>query len=258
MAEDFKRKLAWGQTGETSIAYWLRKQGYSILPAYDVPLDTGKGPRLYSALASGHDKLVAPDILAILPGEKIQWVEAKRKTRFTWRWTQDVWQTGIDKRHYHDYLHVRKTTGLPLWIMFLHEGSMPSKEDKKNGCPPTCPTGLFAGEICNLEKIVDHEDSYEAKNGREYPMVYWNYEDLLRPTKGKPLATLEEVLACQPDLSIEAESQEEEVILPSGLTSSPAYQGLIKVLERAGKHEEVVKWQKNLARSIAAFRKKRS
>lgn len=184
----FGKALAWGQVGETVIAKWLRRKGYTILPVYDVPLDTGKGPRLYTAYKSGHDALIAPDMLT-MKGTRIQWVEAKRKTCFTWRKyppNASKWQTGIDLRHYEHYLHVREHTGFPLWVMFLHMDSTPSDLDQANGCDPACPTGLFGGEILYLEKHFAHKDGFQ-RDGRRYPMVYWNHEIL------KPLATLSEV-----------------------------------------------------------------
>lgn len=215
---NFRESLLRGQTGETKMAYWLRRaKERSILPVYDIPINTGKGPRFYSALSSGHDQLVAPDMLTIGCG-KIQWVEAKLKSVFSWRrmpcqrYPYARWQTGIDKRHYHDYLHVREVTDIPLWIMFLHESSTPWEKDRKQGCPEMCPTGLFGREITQLEKLVDHEDSYEKASGREYPMVYWNHQDLIQ------LATLEEVLACQPVEQKQTEEYELD-ILELGLPS---------------------------------------
>jgi len=193
---NFEQLLKWGQVGETAIACWIRQQGYSVLPAYDIPLDTGKGPRLYTSFASAYSQLVAPDLLA-MSGEKIQWVEAKRKTRFTWRRIPTGrWQTGIDLRHYHQYLKVKEETHIPLWIMFLHMSSEPSASDLAHGCPPSCPTGLFGNEITYLEENKSHEDSYTSSYGRSYPMVYWDIKHLM--PRNRPLATLEDVLATQP------------------------------------------------------------
>lgn len=186
----FERLLTWGKVGETVIARWLRRRGFTILPVYDVPLDTNKSPRLYTAYKSGYDELIAPDMLT-MKGPRIQWVEAKRKTCFTWRErppNAHKWQTGIDLRHYEHYLQVRQHTGLPLWVMFLHVSSTPSESDLSRGCDPSCPVGLFGHEIYYLEKHFAHKDSFN-RDGRRYPMVYWNYEVL------KPLATLAEVTA---------------------------------------------------------------
>lgn len=184
----FTQLLKWGKVGETSIASWLRRKGYTILPVYDIPLDTGKGPTLFTAFASGLGELVAPDMLTIL-GKRIQWMEAKRKTRFTWRRIPvGRWQTGIDLRHYQHYRHVREHTQLPLWILFLHECSIPSASDLANGCPAECPTGLYGGEINHLKSAVSHEDKFRS-NGRMYPMVYWDMEKL------RKLASLEEVVS---------------------------------------------------------------
>lgn len=186
----FEKTLKWGKVGETAIANWLRRRGYTILPVYDVPLDTNKSPRLYTAYKSGYDELIAPDMLT-MKGMRIQWIEAKRKTRFSWRARYPnarKWQTGIDLRHYEHYLHVREHTNIPLWIMFLHMCAIPSDVDQANGCEPVCPVGLFGHEILYLKNHVAHKDQFQ-RDGRRYPMVYWNYDVL------KPLATLAEVSA---------------------------------------------------------------
>jgi hypothetical protein len=190
----FTQSLSWGQVGETAIACWLRCRGWTILPVYEKVIDTGKGPRMYTAYKSGYGELIAPDMLA-MKGPQIKWVEGKRKAHFTWRWTQGVWQDGIDKRHYQHYLHVREHMKIPLWILFFHDNDQPSADDLANGSPPTSPTGLYGGEIDHLKDMVDHEDKYEAR-GRSYPMVYWNINVL--QLNGRPLATLEEIMRLNP------------------------------------------------------------
>lgn len=185
----FDQTLKWGQTGETAIACWLRRKGWDVLPVYEKVIDTGKGPRVFTAYHSGQSQLVAPDMLAFR-GDRIQWVEGKRKTRFTWRWTKSVWQDGIDVRHYENYLQLRERSPFPLWILFLHEQNRPSEQDLQRGCPLRCPTGLYGNEISYLKAVESHKDAF-PKNGRSYPMVYWNIEHL------KLLATLEDVLASQ-------------------------------------------------------------
>ena len=178
---DFHQQFPIGQLAEMYIRAWFRCRGWSILPVYNVPLDTGKGPRFYAAYSSGLGEIVAPDMLAI-KDKKFQWVEAKRKSRFTWRRLgKDAhhWQTGIDLRHYGHYLKLRDFTEIPLWILFLHADPTPSASDLANDSPKVCPTGLFGGEILTLKERESHRDSYK-KSGRAYPMVYWNKESLLR------------------------------------------------------------------------------
>lgn len=206
MMDSFEQKFQWGRVGETAIAAWLRYLGYSVLPAYDIPLDEGKGPRLYAAFDSGHNQLVVPDILAIHPDiqKGLRWVEAKRKTHFGWYRKFEAWQTGIDARHYEHYLHVREITGLPLWLMFLHVSSIPSASDLAWGSPKECPTGLFIGEIGYLKEHISQRDGY-WKNGRYYEMVYWRHTTL------RCRASLEEILALHPFDDTFSESENDEL-----------------------------------------------
>lgn len=190
MSGNFEQNLQQGRVGEMAIASWLRSKGYSVLSVYDIPLDAEKGPRLYASFASGHDKLIAPDILA-LANEKTRWVEAKYKTKFAYFGMNKAWQTGIDLRHYQHYLHVKETTNLDLWLLFLHTSSLASSDDLYWGSPKECPTGLFGGEISYLQKNEAQQGSYKS-GAHSYPMVYWKHEAL------RKFATLEEMLACQP------------------------------------------------------------
>jgi hypothetical protein len=117
----------------------------------------------------------------------IHWLEAKRKSHFAW-WRQgNRWQTGIDLRHYQHYLHVREVTQMPVWLFFLHVSAIPSAYDLEQGCPSECPTGLFGGEIKYLDTVIAQQGSY-TRNGRSYPMVYWQHKDL------KTIATLKQVM----------------------------------------------------------------
>jgi hypothetical protein len=185
--KSFNDYLSEGRIGEGKIAQWLRRvKNEILLPAYEIEIHSGKGPRLLLK----DFQLVAPDFYAIsIEGTTVlcKWREAKQKTRFTWHWVSKNWQTGIDLRHYEDYLKVRELTQTMVYIMFLHRGNVPSNKDLQNGSPVTCPTGLYCRSIDYLRAHEHHRDSYD-KYGHSYPMVYWN-EKTLGPT----IATLEEV-----------------------------------------------------------------
>ena len=56
VASSFQENLHVGQIGESLIAAWLKSRGNSVLPVYEVEIDTGKGPRVFSP--SG--QIVAP------------------------------------------------------------------------------------------------------------------------------------------------------------------------------------------------------
>jgi len=172
----FDAQLRSGQIGEGYIAMWLRKRGWNVLPVYEKEIDTGKGPRLFMAEASRHKELIAPDLLAIKNGN-FMWVEAKRKTRFSWYGNGNYWVTGIDKRHFSDYLQVRDETGIPIWLMFLHtEGVTWPNDVLRWGAPETCPTGLYGGEIKRLARpdAISHESDRHGPTG----MLYWAYDTL--------------------------------------------------------------------------------
>lgn len=185
----FNDCYAFGRIAEGQIAQWLvRARHYNILPTYQIEIPTGKGPRLFTR----QGELISPDMLATRVLETtldIRWIEAKHKSRFSWyRKSGGAWQTGIDERHYLDYIEVQRRTRIEVFILFLHRCKEPSQDDLKHGSPAECPTGLFCRPLHYLTKHEDHRDKYE-RPGRDYPMVYWNHSDL------KLLATLEEVEA---------------------------------------------------------------
>ena len=158
-----EESLAIGQAGESAIATWLRGKGYSVLPVYEKLFDTGKGPQLYTPGA----ELIAPDLLAFR-GDRVLWIEAKHKTAFSWHRLTGRWVTGIDLRHYGDYLKVDDDSPWPVWLLFLHAGG------QAKDSPPDSPSGLF-GE--RLEYLRQHENHRHENCGRS-GMVYWAHETL--------------------------------------------------------------------------------
>lgn len=169
----FRQSLTFGQAGESDIARWLKQNGYSILPVYEKILDTGKGPQLF--LPDGC--LIAPDMLVFKGNDKTLWIEAKHKTAFTWHRNTKRWTTGIDLRHYEDYLKVDDFSPWPVWLLFLHRGG------QAKDSPPDSPAGLFGNKLEILRKCENHRHDGWA-NG----MVYWGIENL------KKLASLETVI----------------------------------------------------------------
>ena len=114
----------------------------------------------------------------------ITWVEAKHKTVFTWHRLTERWTTGIDKRHYIEYLRVSWRTKFPVWLMFCHRESLPSDIDIRHGCPPECPTGLFGGELFRLVADESHRSQPYDPNRTGFVghgksgMVYWAVDAL--------------------------------------------------------------------------------
>lgn len=163
----FEANLRGGKVGESYIARWLLNRGWSIFPVYEIELHTGKGPRLFLPT----EQLIAPDMLIFKDGTEPRWVEAKHKTAFTWhRNNPSGWTTGIDIRHYMDYLKVNALTPFKVWIFFLHTGG------QAKDSPPNSPSGLFAGRLDYLQRHENHRH----QNGGRAGMVYWRIESLSR------------------------------------------------------------------------------
>lgn len=178
MVGDFRKKLAFGKVAESLIAQWLLTRGNYILPVYEILENQKKGPRLFTSKR----EYIAPDIL--IWGEKgVKWIEAKHKTVFTWHRITKQWTTGIDRRHYRDYVALAKDWApWPIWLLFLHENSEPDKRDKPH-CPLLCPVGLYGGNILSLSNKINHEHDNWGPSG----MVYWAESQLTK------LAALEEM-----------------------------------------------------------------
>jgi hypothetical protein len=174
LRESFSEKLAAGLAGESVIASYYRRKGWDVLPVYEKAFNDHKGPRFFTAAK----ELVAPDLLLMRP-DRFCWIEVKRKTSFTWHRISRRWTTGIDRRHYEDYLEIAKRYP-DLYLLFLHETSF----DRTHPAVP-CPTGLFGGRIDRLQKCVNHQSDNYARG-----MVYWALQSL---TLIAPLEDLEDV-----------------------------------------------------------------
>ena len=161
----FTRQLHYGVSAESAISRWLQGRGWSVMPVYEKLIDEGKGPQIFQA--SG--PLIAPDLF-VFNGQRAMWVEAKHKNAFTWHRITERWATGIDRRHYHDYLQVANSSPWPLWLLFLHDGG------QAKDSPPASPAGLFGNEIAILERCINHQSDNWGRSG----MVYWAYESLRR------------------------------------------------------------------------------
>ena len=174
--ESFADTLARGQIGESLCSQWLVSRGSCVLPVYETELATGKGPRFFTPQGA----LVAPDMF-VLPA--MIWAEAKHKTVFSWHRKTERWVTGIDIKHYRDYLKVEARSGKAVWLLFLHACGQPDARDIEKGCPPAYPTGLFGGRL----KTLAGQENHRHRGGGPSGMVYWAAPPLQK------LATLEEL-----------------------------------------------------------------
>lgn len=177
----FRQQLAHGQVGESIIAVWLReRRGFTVLPVYDIEIETGKGPRLFAP----DRKLIAPDMFVFRTpspdhrnSASTMWIEAKHKTTFSWHRNTRCWTTGIDFRHYVDYCEIDDSTPWPVMLMFLQRGG----RDKDTG--KVSPSGLYGHQLSVLRKQEHHRSTLMGNGG----MVFWSESTLLR------LATMQEI-----------------------------------------------------------------
>jgi hypothetical protein len=174
MSTDFERNLATGNVAEGRIARYFIGRGYSVMPVYEIEKAHGKGPQVFTPTRG----LIAPDMFVFK--NKAIWVEAKHKTVFSWHFKTECWTTGIDLRHYRDYLALEDESPWPVWLTFLHVKSEPDVRDVRHGCPEKCPTGLFANSLDYLRRHEHHVcppgdgDGGWGRSG----MVYWARSDL--------------------------------------------------------------------------------
>jgi len=174
----FERQLAFGKAGESLIANWLKRKGHSVLPVYEKEISEGKGPQIFTVQSN----LIAPDLLAFgCKSDKVWWIEAKHKSAFSWHRISSRWVTGIDLRHYEDYLRVQELSPWPIWLLFLQ------REGRAKDTPPdkAGPTGLYGGNLARLKECINHHSPNWGRSG----MVYWAEETLIK------IADLEEVLS---------------------------------------------------------------
>jgi hypothetical protein len=193
----FAANLAVGKVGESIISRYMQARGNAVLPVYEIEKSQGKGPQLFSV----GKQFVAPDML-VFTANGAMFIEAKHKTVFTWHRSSQQWTTGIDIRHYGDYLRVAKETRLPVWLAFFHSESTPSDGDRAFGCPESCPTGLFVGDLFSLVTCENHRSKpYDQSRAGfvghgKSGMVYWAASDLrLLASKESVLAAIETEIA---------------------------------------------------------------
>ena len=163
----FTEQLANGKVAESAITKWLIKRGHCVMPVYEISENQYKGPQLFT----GGGGLIAPDILAIKNGT-VLWIESKHKSAFSWYRVKQCFETGIDIRHYNDYLQIAESTLFPVWLLFLHRG-----ESAKDS--PPSPSGLFGNDIAKLRDNESHRSDKWGPSG----MVYWTTTDYGGPLK---------------------------------------------------------------------------
>lgn len=191
MQMSFAVSLNEGRVGESLIATWLKRRGWYILPVYEIEIDSGKGPRIF---APNGEQVIAPDVLALHPDKgEIRFIECKHKSVFSWHRRSSSWQTGIDLKHWHDYLKLRVALDHEIWLLFLHKSEEPWHGDRKYGCPDVCPTGLYGQELMKLT-ASGREDTRHARG-----MIYWKEKDL------RKLAPVDELILVDDAICLDSE-----------------------------------------------------
>ena len=173
--ESFRVRLRRGESGENLIASFLLARGSCVLPVCDSGGARGKGPRLLTPTRG----LVSPDLLAFADDGRVTWIECKLKGKFSWHRNTKQWTTGVDARYFEHYLEIGGTTGVPVWLLFLH---LDASFDPQAGLSPV---GLFGGNAAKLAKCIHHRHERGGRNGE--PMLYWSAGSLTK------LATVEQL-----------------------------------------------------------------
>lgn len=174
----FDAKLELGGFGEDAISRFFISRSTHVVPAYQLQVEHGKGPRLFGPDGS----LICPDLL-VINGRRVMWAEAKTKSAFTYHRKTGTWQTGIDLRHWLDYLKVEQATPFPVWLFFLHQPGRLAKDTPEGF---ESPSGLYGDPLSKLVALVDHESERHGPSG----MVYWREESLTKWATCEALAAL--------------------------------------------------------------------
>lgn len=155
--KSFEEKLAFGKEGEHEVGEYFMNRGYSLLPLYQ--FEDKLAPKIYT----NSGVIISPDIF-VSGRHKAFWVEVKTKKR--WIKFKGTLETGLNNRHYDEYIKIRQNTGLPLYVVFNH------KEDD--------PNGFFFVDIATPYKRI--WDGINCATGRRIspPLVLWNKEMLTK------------------------------------------------------------------------------
>lgn len=162
-----------GLLGEQEIARWLIACGATVLPAYEIEYQKGKGPRIFRK----DGPLVAPDMLVVKDPSDIVWVEAKTKGGWAWYQKGQCWHDGIDRNHWNDYIEVAASLPWKVMLLFLHRTDEPAPYQDKYAPPPgerPPPAGLYGNNISNLVDCNPQDSDKHGRNG----MVYWTPKQL--------------------------------------------------------------------------------
>ena len=163
----FEQSLSFGKVAESAISKWLQARGNYVLPVYEIEKSEYAGPALFI----NEKPCVAPDMLCIKPDSEICFIESKNKEAFTWHRKTQRWTTGIDLKHYEDYIFLSQKTKIPIYLFFNHRGGAAKDSDKSE-------SGLFFNDLAFLKDNENHR--CKPKDHCNSGMVFWSKENLKR------------------------------------------------------------------------------
>lgn len=111
---DFQASLRLGEKHELCVAAWLHARGWTIHGMACRDWHPRAIPVLRSADHTYPDLLVERYTIR-------RWIDVKSKRRADWYRIGQRYVTGFPVRHWVRYWDVQQQTGIPVWIMFLHQ-----------------------------------------------------------------------------------------------------------------------------------------
>lgn len=157
VSQDFQEKRDIGLQYEKALERWMQiERGFYTLPTYDYNgVKEDKAPRLMSKT----NHLVIPDLLAF--GDAgARWCEVKFKTHADWNYKYQRLVTGIPLHHWKHYQTVRRVTGIPVFLCFIH--------DKENQ--------VFVDSIEALTNKISHQ--YDGGKMGRSGMIFFCFDKL--------------------------------------------------------------------------------
>lgn len=173
MRGSFSSRLTHGRIGEQAVLKWLRYMNRVVLPVCDTLINIEFRERCGPRLFVGNDALTAPDLL-VFADDGVRWMEIKCKKYCTWYRNESLWMTGIDVRHFEQYIKVHQATCIHVDLVLYHPNETPRPKDVPHGCPEYAPRGVYCADILKLQEIYHHIGT--DLDGNE--MIYWDMQVL--------------------------------------------------------------------------------
>jgi hypothetical protein len=154
---NFERNFITGRIAEEGVSMWMKKRGCLVLPAYDYSgSEKSKAPKLEAY--TGGRSLIIPDLLVTGRGDT-KWVEVKFKSEATLTRSTGLIETGFSARLFDDYVLVRDSSGIDVWVFFVHV-----KEGEVRGA--------------DMSRLLSMSRRYMGKSMGDDGMVFFPYYDL--------------------------------------------------------------------------------